>query len=103
MPRALCRYAPRALRHLALQYTTLSQSRAHFLRHTNPFPHTGHTLVGRWFGLRTRVVLMLRSHGFAYSGSLIADRCADVCDAWAVDTQSCGSSSNVCLLTLSVK
>ncbi len=41
-----------ALRHLSLQYTTLAQSRSHFLRQVNGLPQTGQTLDGRLWGLR---------------------------------------------------
>jgi len=38
-----------------------------------------------------------------YIGSPVGERCDEISLAWAVETQSCGSSSKTCLLVLSEK
>jgi len=47
---------PLCLRQAALQYTTVSQVRAHFLRHVNGRPQTGQTRVGRSDFFTPRIV-----------------------------------------------
>jgi hypothetical protein len=54
------RLAPVA-RHLSEQYFTLSQSRAHFLRHVNGRPHEAHVLVGRFAFAGLKPVAVFRA------------------------------------------